>query len=213
MMPNAPGYAPTTGSLVTIEHAMSADPLVLRDDMRVDTAARLLVEHGYTGAPVVDGHGRLSGVLHALDVAIMHLPPLVSGHDERAPRGLCVRDLVRPAVTISPASPIAEAAQRMRRCGTDRLVVVEHTQIVGVVTGQDLLWTVVLQGDLLRAAVDEHITAIGVTTVSADVDATGVVLLHGRVESPHARDLLLRRIGRISGVTEVQGLIAIDRYP
>lgn len=212
-MPNAPGRASTAGSHVTVAYAMSAKPLVLPDDMRVDAAATLLVEHGYTGAPTVDGQGRLSGVLHALDVAAVHLPPVVDVHDERKARGVRVRDLVRPAVTISPACPVGEAAQRMRMRTSDRLVVIDDARIVGVVTAQDLLWIVVLQGDLLRAAVDERITALGVTTVSADVDTTGVVLLHGRVASPSARDLLLRAIGGISGVTEVEGLITIASEP
>jgi hypothetical protein len=33
--------------------------------MRLEPAVALLIDHGYSGAPVIDAHGHLSGMLHA----------------------------------------------------------------------------------------------------------------------------------------------------
>lgn len=145
------GNAGTDLRTVTVGDVMSTDPLVLRDDMRVEVAAAMLADHGYAGAPVVDQRGRLAGVLHALDVALAHLPPAVT-----RVRPVVVGSLLRPPVTVEPTDPIHAAAERMRSESTDRLVVVErHVRVVGLVTGQDLLRTVSLHGDLLRRTVHE----------------------------------------------------------
>lgn len=190
---------------VTVGQVMSTDLLLLRDDMRVDDAAAMLAERGYTGAPVVDQRGRLSGVLHALDVALVHLPPnAVTG------RPVIIRHLLRPPVTVEPSLPIHTAAERMRSQGTDRLIVVERqVRVVGVVTGQDLLRTVMLHGDLLRRTVDEQIATLGLADVTADVTPGGEVFLWGAVESVALRDRLIRTVGAITGVTQVDGLVTI----
>jgi CBS domain-containing protein len=192
---------------LTVGHVMSTDPLVLRDDMRVEVAAAMLADHGYAGAPVVDERGRLSGVLHALDVALAHLPPQA----EQA-RPVVVRSLLRPPVTVEPTSPIHVAAERMRSSGTDRLVVVERqVRVVGLVTGQDLLRTVALHGDLLRRTIDERIAALGITGVVADVTSGGEVFLSGAVDSIATRDRLVRTVGAIGGVTGIEELITVRR--
>lgn len=194
---------------LTVADVMSTDPLVLRDDMRVEVAAAMLADHGYAGAPVVDERGRLSGVLHALDVALAHLPPQA----EQA-RPVVVRSLLRPPVTVEPINPIHVAAERMRFNSTDRLVVVErHVRVVGVVTGLDLLRTVALYGDLLRRTVDERIAALGITGVVVDVGSGGEVFLSGTVDSIATRDRLVRGVGAIAGVTEVEELITVRRSP
>ncbi len=191
---------------LTVAQVMSPEPLMLRDDMRVEVAANLLADHGYTGAPVVDHRGELCGVLHALDVALAHLPP----PDVAPARLVLVRQLVRPAVTVAPASPVHVAADRMRAHGTDRLVVVERdVHVVGLVTGQDLLRTVTLQGNLLRKAVEARIAACGCPTVTAAVEPNGEVFLSGAVDSMASRDRLVRAIGSIPGVTGVNEFISI----
>lgn len=199
------GNAGTDLRTVTVGDVMSTDPLVLRDDMRVEVAAAMLADHGYAGAPVVDQRGRLAGVLHALDVALAHLPPAVT-----RVRPVVVGGLLRPPVTVEPTDPIHAAAERMRSESTDRLVVVErHVRVVGLVTGQDLLRTVSLHGDLLRRTVHERIATLGLTDVVADVAPAGEVFLSGTVDSTATRDRLLQTIGAIGGVTEVDGLITI----
>jgi CBS domain-containing protein len=200
------------GGRVLIGDVMSAEPLLLREDMRLEPAIELLVGHGYSGAPVMTERGQLGGMLHALDVAIMHLP--MDSATPRPPRHILVREICREAVTISPARPMGAAAARMRAHGTDRLVVVDRSgHVVGVVTGHDLLRTVAERGDLLREIVDERVAALDMPGVRATVDFSGTVLLTGSVDSQADRGRLVRTIGSLDGVTEVDELVAIAGDP
>ena len=191
---------------------MSRDPVLLRTDMRLEPAVELLVDHGFSGAPVIDRHGCLVGMLHALDAAIMHLP--MEHPAPRRTRHILVGEICRDAVTISPARVMHAAAARMRAHDTDRLVVVDEAdQVIGVVTGHDLLRTIARRGDLLREIVDEQIAAMAVPQVRADVDYAGVVLLTGAVDSSATRERLVRAVGALDGVTEVDELLTIAEDP
>lgn len=192
----------------TVAEVMSRDLLVLRDDLRVEVAARLLADHGYAGAPILDACGALTGVLHAVDVAVVHLP--AQALDVRP---VLVRHLSRPAVTVPPACLVDVAARRMRAHGTDRLIVVEPDYtMTGVVTGTDLLVAVADSGNLLRRTVDEQLAALGLPSVTAEVGQPGVVQLFGSVASWTERERVVRQIGRIDGVTEIQELISIQPH-
>jgi CBS domain-containing protein len=196
------------GGQLKVAQAMSCDPLLLRADMRLEPAVDLLVDHGFTGAPAIDEHGRLIGMLHAIDVAIMHLlPPDEPLHTERR---VLVGEVCRPAVTIPASSTVNEAAARMRAHNTDRLaVVMPPDHVSGVLTAHDLLRAITRRGDLLQDIIDERIAELGLQDVSAAADLTGVVLLTGEVDSPQWLGDLVDAIGVLDGVTEVDELIRV----
>src|SRR5262245_2045182 len=52
---------------LTADDLMSRDLLVLPDDTPLREAARRLIRHGVSGAPVIDRYGRFAGILSALD--------------------------------------------------------------------------------------------------------------------------------------------------
>ncbi|MBD0322807.1 MAG: CBS domain-containing protein [Aldersonia sp.] len=196
-----------------VAEVMSRRPLLLRAAMRLEPAVELLVDNGYSGAPVIDRTGTLIGMLHALDVALMHLlppdrdVPLEVGH-----RQILVGDVCRAPIRIAPYSTMRMAADMMRDHGTDRLVVVDNADhVMGVVTGHDLLRTVSRRGNLLSEIIDGHIAALGLTDVHADADYSGVVLLTGTVDSVERRDELVRAISAVDGVTEIDELLAVRR--
>ena len=206
---SAPGHREPRepAGILLVRHVMSPDPLLLRADMRLERALELLVERGYSGAPVVDEHGRLVGVLNPSAVAATHL--LLDAHSG-PPHTALVGHATGPAVTITQNSPLQTAAARMWASRTDRLVVVRHPlRVVGVLTGHDLLRAVARRGDLLQALVDARIAALDLGTVHADADATGTVLLTGSVRSTAERDRLVRSIGAIPGVAEVDELVVV----
>lgn len=200
-----------SGRRPLVADMMSRDPLVLRADMRIEPAIALLVDHGYCGAPVVDDSGCLFGMLHALDVAVMHLVDDRPYTPESAsPRHTLVGEVCRAAVTIQPNDTAAAAAARMRRHATDRLAVVKPARhVVGVVSGSDLLRTIVRRGDLLSEIVSEKIAALGLPHVQASVDYPGIVLLTGSVDSHEALLAVVRDIGALTGVLEVHELLPV----
>ena len=194
------------GDLLVMD-SMSREPLLLRAEMRLEPAVQLLVDHGYSGAPVINDAGRLTGMLHAVDLAVMHLGPAT---DLTITRHTLAGEASRAAVTIHPADTMYAAAVVMRSHGTDRLAVVdEPDHVVGVLTGHDTLRTIIQHGDLLREVVDEQLAAIGMPDVRAAVDLSGVVLLTGAVDSYAARARVVRTIGAVNGVTEVDELLTV----
>lgn len=200
------------GRRLLVGDVMSREPLLLHETMRLEPAVELLVDHGYSGAPVIDDRGDVRGMLHALDVAIMHLP--MESRAGGPTRHTLVGEICRDAVTISPAKSMHAAAARMRAHDTDRLVVVEESgRVAGVVTGQDLLRTVAQLGDLLQEIVHEKVADLGVPRVRAAVDYSGIVLLTGTVDSQATRKRLVRTIGALDGVTEVDELLSIAGEP
>lgn len=97
----------------------------------------------------------------------MHMDPLNGrGVEPSDARHLLVGELAREPRTIRPTSTMYAAAVMMRRHHTDRLAVVDETgHVVGVISGHDLLRTVVLRGDLLRDLIDKQIAALGLPYV------------------------------------------------
>jgi CBS domain-containing protein len=205
------GTVKPTGRDLLVAHVMSRKPLLLHASMRLEPAVALLIDHGYSGAPVIDDHGHLTGMLHAVDIAVMHLcPPRDHVTEPNAARHLLVGEVARAPVTIQPTRTIHAAALMMRSHHTDRLAVVEKPdRVIGVVSGHDLLRTIVQRGDLLRELVEDQIAALDLPYVSAAIDLSGVVLLTGAVDSYQDRARLVRAIGALGGVTEVHELLTI----
>lgn len=110
-------------------HALSAD-----DDILV--AVRHLIEEGVTDAPVLDGEGRLVGMLSEFDC----LRLLAEGRNGRQPRGP-VRDFMSRKVTqVPPAMDVYYVAGMFLSEPTQRrFVVVDDGELIGVVTRKDVL--------------------------------------------------------------------------
>jgi CBS domain-containing protein len=210
-MTTARGDQDRLGARLQVAYAMSHDPLLLRGDMRLEPAIELLVRRGYSGAPVIGQRGRLIGMLHAVDVAIMHLVPKREGTRQLpAVRHILVREICRGPVTISPTSSVQAAATKMHTHRTDRLAVVDGgDHVVGIITGHDLLATLRRRGDLLREIIDELVTALDLPDLYAAVDFAGVVLITGSVNSVEDRQRVLRAVGTLDGVTEVDELVTV----
>ena len=104
------------------------DPICLTPDLAPADASALFLEAGISGAPVVDRHGELLGMVSKTDIA-------------RQPRAPTVAELMSTDVdTISHDATLGEAAalmveKRLRRAP----VVTEDNRVVGVVVPLDLL--------------------------------------------------------------------------
>jgi CBS domain-containing protein len=202
-----------TGQLLVAD-AMSTAPLLLRGDMRLEPAIELLVDRGYSGAPVMSDRAHLIGMLHAVDVAVMHLAPM-DADSTPPPTTLhtLIREVCRDPVTVDPTDSVETAATLMRKHHTDRLAVVDGPDhVVGVITGHDLLRTLSQRGDLLRGIVNTQLATLDVPDVRATVDFSGVVLLTGTVASAAERDRVIRALGALDGVTEVDELLAVAAF-
>lgn len=111
-------------------HVMAKDVAVVRDDEALDVAMRLLDRHRLAVLPVVDGHGKLLGLLSHGDAvarkARLELAPVPG----LAGPALTVRDCMRSEIAFAtPAMPAIELAKPMAR-GIACVPVVDDTRIL-----------------------------------------------------------------------------------
>jgi CBS domain-containing protein len=126
----------------------------------VETVLHVLREHELPGVPVVNEGGRCVGIITEADLVIagedeeLHLPHYVqlfggvvflesiSHFEERLRKAFAstAEDMMTPdPVTIEPDATVRKAARVIARKKHNRLPVVEHGRLVGVVTRVDVL--------------------------------------------------------------------------
>lgn len=121
---------------VKVRQWMSPHPVVARPDTTVMWARDLLVRHGFNHLPVTDGP-RVVGMVNHHD--------LVGSEPSEAVSAV----MSAPCPTVSPEASIIDAAWELLKRHVGALAVVEHGELVGIVTGTDCLLALVASGGLL----------------------------------------------------------------
>ena len=137
---------------------MVAPVITLRSSSSVDELARLLLKNHISAVPVVDGQGKLVGIVGEGDL----MRRSEAGTERRRPWWLLlvtgeqtlateyvkaharkVADImVRDVVTASPETPIDEIATMMERHSIKRVPIVRDGQLVGIVSRANLIQAV-----------------------------------------------------------------------
>ena len=144
----------------TVRDIMDPDPATVTPEVDVETVVRRLRENELSGIPVVNEGGRCVGIITESDLVLsgeggdLHLPHYIElfggiifleslrHFEDRLKRAVAAkaRDMMtEDPVTISPDVSVAEAARTIAESGHNRLPVVEHGRLVGVVTRVDVL--------------------------------------------------------------------------
>ena len=143
---------------------MERDPVTVSPDDDVEKVVRLLREHELPGVPVVNDGGRCVGIVTEADLVLpdeggdLHLPHYINvfggtvfleplRHFEQRLRkafaSTAADMMTEDPTTVAPDTPVAEAARIIHDSGHNRLPVVEHGRLVGVVTRVDVLGSLV----------------------------------------------------------------------
>jgi CBS domain-containing protein len=146
--------------MATVADIMQRDVVTVSPDDEVESVLRLLRTHELPGLPVVNEGGRCVGIVTEADLVIsgeegdLHLPhylEILGGvvflepirhFEERLRKAFAskVDDMMtRDPVTIGPEASVEEAGRVIAETGHNRLPVVEHGRLVGVVTRLDVL--------------------------------------------------------------------------
>lgn len=115
---------------------MKSPVLTVGPEVTLEEAYKLLLEKGIRHLPVV-AEGRLLGIITDRDIrlATSHLNP-----EGPCPGYARVEEVMtKEVVTAHPLDPVEEAARVMRHRKIGSLPVLEDGEIVGIVTGIDLL--------------------------------------------------------------------------
>ncbi len=143
-----------------VRDIMDPEPVTVSPDADVQTVVGLLKEHELHGLPVVNEGGRCIGIITESDLVLagedgdLHLPHYIElfggivflestkKFEERLRKALgsSASDVMTEnPITISPDATVGEAAREIARHKHNRLPVVEHGRLVGVVTRIDVL--------------------------------------------------------------------------
>jgi CBS domain-containing protein len=106
----------------------------------VNDAVRTMAESHVSGLPVVDGRGRLVGVISTTDILGSEEEIEDPAARETLFEGTFVRDLMTPVpVTIGPDASVKEAAQALLYADVHRLFVVDGDRVIGVISTTDIV--------------------------------------------------------------------------
>jgi CBS domain-containing protein len=117
---------------------MATSLITFRPEMSIFEAIRILLNKQISGGPVIDGEGRVIGVLSEHDcLRILSSDEFYAGQQEEA--GL-VRDFMTEAGrTITPEMGVYAIAHYFLTTPIRRLPVVDHGKLVGQVSRRDVL--------------------------------------------------------------------------
>jgi CBS-domain-containing membrane protein len=146
--------------MITAREIMTTDVVTVSPQTEIVKAAKVLLERGINGAPVVNDQSRVVGILCQSDLVAQQkkipLPTLftmVGGYiplssnkqlekEIRKIAALTVADAMTPnPVTVTPDTPLEKIAGLMVDKNFHTLPVVEHDRLVGVIGKEDVLKT------------------------------------------------------------------------
>ncbi len=150
-----------------VRDAMTVDVLTFRSDDEVRVAMAALVERSVDAAPVVDGDGRVVGLLSTGDLIVaegqVHVPTVISllgasielpgerrrfEEDLRRAVGGTVADVMTTEPhTVGPDETLEDAATLMHEHDVSRLPVVD---------GDGRLVGIIARGDIIRAMIADR---------------------------------------------------------
>jgi CBS domain-containing protein len=118
-----------------VKDHMATEVVTLHPDMEILRAAQVLISCDISGAPVLDRHGRLIGMLTERD--IMKVALHAGYHGE--PGGL-VRDyMATEPVSVRPDNTILDLAERFITQEYRRYPVLDGGRLVGLISRRDVM--------------------------------------------------------------------------
>jgi CBS domain-containing protein len=203
---------------------MTGKVVTAGQDMSYKQAARLMTEHELDAVPVVDGSGRLLGMVSEADALRKQerkfrpgtgLLPWRGGRERAKAEARTVAGLMTsPAITIRPDALLGEAARLMNARRVRRLPVVGASgQLIGIVSRRDLL-RVFLRPDEEIAGEVREILATVLPGDAGQVTAAvrdGVVTLSGSVTARALVPAAVRLVSRAPGVVAVDDQLSEAR--
>lgn len=122
-----------------VAELMQTQVRTVKRDASVADAIVTMSESHVSSLPVVDGHGRMLGVISTTDVLAAEAEA-ADGSVQTLLDDTPVQAIMTPRpLAVSPETLVSEAAQQMLYADVHRLYVVEDDRVVGVFSSMDLV--------------------------------------------------------------------------
>jgi CBS domain-containing protein len=181
--------------------------------------ARLLAERKISAVPVLDGDGKLAGIVSEADLLrkeqyhedAMPTRRRFGSRRERVFRAKARGDfagdvMTTPAITVGPEATVVEAAKLMIGQDVKRLPVVDSDGcLVGIVSRADLLWVFLRPDDEIAEEIRTDVFArvlLQEPTYTVTVN-NGIVLLSGKLDRRSTVEIAERLVRAVDGVVDV----------
>lgn len=192
---------------------MTTDVLVAQPEWSLKQAARVMIDAGVSGLPVVGDDGTIAGIITEADfieteagrtVGRQRLFDTVFGEKRTRTPSTVEAAMSRSPIVVDRNTTIAEAARLMTDRKVKRLPVVDpNGRLEGIVSRGDILVAFARDDDAIADAVERGVIRRILMLESRDVSvhvADGVVTLSGQVPNRSDAKLLEELAGRIEGV-------------
>ena len=192
---------------------MTTDVVAALPDWSLKQAARVMIDAGVSGLPVVGDDGTVAGIITEADfieteagriVGRERLFDTVFGEKRTRTPSTVEAAMSRSPIVVDRNTTIAEAARLMTDRKVKRLPVVDpNGRLEGIVSRGDILVAFARGDDEIADAVERGVIRRILMLESRDVSvhvADGVVTLSGQVPNRSDAKLLEELVGRIEGV-------------
>jgi CBS domain-containing protein len=204
---------------VIAREIMTSPVITVGPDTPFRDIVAAMLKKGISGVPVVDGYGRLLGIVTEAD--LLHKeeepqprPALIPWHGSslrrervvdrhRKATGMTAGELMTEnVVTATEETPVHVLAHLMLSRDINRIPIVRDGNLVGIVTRADILKVFARSDEALVSAVRETLAKDlwidpGTLTIACQ---NGVVTVAGEVDRRTDRDLVIKWVNAIDGV-------------
>lgn len=120
---------------VVVKDCMTKKVATISQDMEIAHATQYLIAHNISGAPVLDDHGRLVGILTEQDCMKVVMQTVYHGE----PGGLVKDYMSKNPVSVSPDQSILTLAEKLISERFHRYPVVDNGRLVGIISRRDVM--------------------------------------------------------------------------
>ena len=206
-----------------VSDVMTVDVATVPADAPLRDVARMLIDRGISGIPVVDADGTVIGVISEADVLAKERKESENGRgalarlvhhgagevDAKREARVVSEAMTAPAITTVPYMSVASAAGLMLEHGVNRLPVIDGGgRLVGIVTRADLVRAFARTDEQIVADAREQIAtqqALAGDTNAVDIIVKdGEAILSGAVRRRSDTDVIPHLVRLVPGVVAVR---------
>lgn len=203
-----------------IEEIMTRDVISVAPETSLKDVARVLVANRISGVPVCGSNGEVLGVISEADILrreegvspdlarpLAWLVRRLDGELDKIGARTAAEAMTAPALTVRPTQNTSEVARLMVDYQINRVPVVSHDRLVGIVSRADLVRAFTRSDEEIESEIREDVLlrTMLLTPVEFDVSVEkGNVVVRGHVNAQEDAEILERCVRRVPGVLDVE---------